>query len=98
MCDGSEYYFFRGGINYNKMKTTEVDVCGFDSFFTVQLKRKDYLTLQEVREYIEKDITDTATIIRVIHKSEDGDEIIKNKSYKPPYIIDTTYAKKHLRK
>jgi hypothetical protein len=53
---------------YKKLKVTEVEVRGYDMFFTIELRRKDFMGLPEVIEYVAKEIVDTAIVIAITHK------------------------------
>ena len=54
---------------YQTLKVTEADVRGYDNYFTIELRREQFLTLQEVIDYVAKDIVDTACVIVVRHKN-----------------------------
>jgi len=78
------------------MKTTEIHVRGFDMFFTVEVKKKEYLTIEEAKSYVLKEITSTAEIVKVIHKG-DEDVVVKNPDYKMPFKVSGKIAKQYLK-
>jgi len=71
-----------------KSKTTRIFVRGFDSDFHVDLKRDEFLTIDEAEKYIRKDITDTAYVKGVTHFTEQGEVFINNDNYEVPNIIE----------
>lgn len=54
---------------YGKLKITEVDVRGYDTFFTVQIHAEHYLTLEEAIAYVSKEIIETAMVACLRHKN-----------------------------
>lgn len=85
---------------YQKLKITEVDIRGYDNFFTIELRRETYLDLQEVIDYVAKDIVDTATVIKIRHKNYlDGQDLhIENPAYVPQNNVSGANAEKYLKK
>lgn len=85
---------------YNTLKLTEVDVFGYNSKFTIHLRRETFYTLEEAIEYVAVQVIDTATVIGIRHKNyiEGRDIHLENPQYKPQNEIDTTRAKQYLKK
>lgn len=83
---------------YKILKVTEVDIRGFDGFFSIELRRREYLTLEEVMDYVRHEIIETATVIKITHKTSFGDLEFRNYDYVPPTIHSGTTADKYLKK
>ena len=69
-------------------KTTRISVRGFDNNFHVDIKKDDFLNIEEAEKYVRKEITDTAYIIGVTHFTEQGEVYIKNNNYEIPDILE----------
>lgn len=81
----SDTLIYNGGIYtepqlfalYKTLKVNEVDVRGYDTNFTMEIRREQFLTLQEVIQHVAKHVTDTAHVICVKHKNYlNGKDII----------------------
>lgn len=63
------------------MKTTIIHLRAFNSYFTLKVKKKEYLSIAESTDYAKKHLAcDTVMVAQVSH---DG-KIIKNINYKDP--------------
>jgi hypothetical protein len=66
------------------MKTTEIILRAFNMYFTIQVQRDHYLSLQECIKYVRsKEELKTAQVARIKH----GKKEIENKNYRPPYEL-----------
>lgn len=72
---------------YLGLKLTEADISGFNSIFTIQLRRKEFLTTEQVKEYVFKEVINTATVIEIRHKDwlYGLDIRFQNQEYKKPF-------------
>jgi hypothetical protein len=52
---------------YKTLKTTQVVIRGFDTEFTLNLKKEWFLTEQEVQDYVSRHIVETSKILSVTH-------------------------------
>jgi hypothetical protein len=74
--EGTNKVFYNEGVYtedellalYKRLKVTEVDIRGYDTFFTIELRRDHFMSLDEVVEYVSRDIIETAFVIVVRHK------------------------------
>jgi hypothetical protein len=80
------------------MKITEAYIRGFDCFFTIQLRRKEYLTLDEMTAWVQKEITDTANIVHIKYLGSGDESPIKNPNYKETGAINTDISSKYINK
>ena len=63
------------------MKTTIIYLRAFNSYFTLKVKKKEYLNIAESTEYAKRKLAcDTVMVAEVDH----GGKIIKNINYKDP--------------
>ena len=69
---------------YNNLKVTEIEVRGYNCFFTVRLHSEDFLNMAESIKHVTEDIISTAMVISIKHKNWLGerDILIKNPLYK----------------
>lgn len=80
------------------MKTTIVHVRGFDMNFQVELKKSEYLSIQDANKWCKSQMIKTGQVIKVVHKLESGSKTIHNPDYVKPLQINTDRAKKYLKK
>lgn len=86
---------------YQKLCITEVDVFGYNNFFTIEIRDETFYSLQEAINYVSEHIIDTASVVRIRQKKVFGDIIgntIENPNYIPPTKIDTGRSDKYLKK
>lgn len=62
---------------YKSLKVTEVNIKGFNQTFNTELRRKKYMTMEEVIQYVRKEIIETADVLEIIHRGENGDCLFK---------------------
>ena len=62
------------------MKKTTIKLKGFNCDFELTLKRKDFMTIETAKEFVFKEITDTAFIKEVIHHKKTGNKIYTNQN------------------
>jgi hypothetical protein len=85
--------------HFTLQKVTEVDILGYDRHFTIRLYRDSFYSLDEVIEYVSKNIVDTATVKEVRHLNwiKDRNIHIQNPAYSGNNSCSGDCAKAYLK-
>ena len=85
--------------HFSELKVTEVDILGYDRHFTVKLYSETFFSLDQVIDYVSKDIVDTAIVKQIRHLNWLGNRTvyIDNPAYTDRNACNGETAKPYLK-